>query len=500
MRVDMGAGNCLIMRLRTMNGTIPYAVFLAVFLLLPAMAQSQASNNAATNQPLSQSLQTNLPPPEAVDTNLLAPLPTLPTNQFPIAPAPLTAPFQSTVANFGAPASAGAGRPESPLLGNSSVGAPDFAGEATPATPGIYRYGPIDLHAHVIYSFSDATELQSGPGSRTSTVVNSVAPGLTLNLGSQWAAGYTRIYSFYSGAGYHNTTGDYAFLSGTASNADWQLTLAQTYSSLSLPLVETGAQTEEEAYVTALSVTHPLSEKWSVTLAGNQTFRFADPYTDIRAWTGSADVNYVVNSMLRAGLSFSGGYDAINQGTDITFESLQGTLVFHPGAKTLLAVSGGGERQQFSTAGMPSLLTPVFSADLQYALFRSTTISVNAVRTVTPSFFANQDNVLTMVNAGVEQKLCDKISLILNGGHSSMTYTTLAAGPLPAFYIGFPPIVPLNEQVRSDSSTFIRVSLAYRFRPSLRGSVYYMELQNTSSQGAFGFNTSQVGLQLSYQY
>jgi len=91
-----------------MNGTIPYAVFLAVFLLLPAMAQSQASNNAATNQPLSQSLQTNLPPPEAVDTNLLAPLPTLPTNQFPIAPAPLTAPFQSTVANFGAPASAGA--------------------------------------------------------------------------------------------------------------------------------------------------------------------------------------------------------------------------------------------------------------------------------------------------------------------------------------------------------------------------------------------------------
>jgi hypothetical protein len=292
------------------------------------------------------------------------------------------------------------------------------------------------------------------------------------------------------------------FLSGIMKLGDWMVGLSQSYSEGSQPLVETGVQTQEDAYATVLSATHPFSDRWVLSLGAGQTFRFTDQFSSVRDWSGSTALSYVFDPRIQAGLSLSGGYDSVALGTATTSQTLQGTLSMHPGAKTTLSVSGGAERQQFLGGGTPPTITPVYSLSLNYHLRPSTTISMTAARTTSPSFYANQNSVSTSFSGGVHQGLGRKLSLSLSGGYNTATYTltSLTPGPPPKYYFGFPSTPTDHQEVRSDSGTFVQVSLGYQFRPSLGGSVSYGYFQNSSSQSAFTFSGAQFGLQLSYHY
>jgi hypothetical protein len=268
----------------------------------------------------------------------------------------------------------------------------------------------------------------------------------------------------------------------------------------STPLIETGAQTEEQDYVTALSVSRRLGSRLSFTLGLNQTFRLADQFNDLRDWSANGSINYAISPKLQVGLSIGAGYDEVSLSPSLTFESYEAVLILNPGPKTTVNISAGIQDESFGTGGIPNSVSPVFSAAITYQLFRHTAIAVNAGTSISPSFFSNQVSTATSVGVSLQQQLTRKLSLALTGGYDVSSYQSIEPGPLPKYYFYGTATTTALQVTRDDTTSFIGASFAYAFRPRWNGSASYSYSKNSSSQGAFAYASSQFTVQLSYQY
>jgi opacity protein-like surface antigen len=146
------------------------------------------------------------------------------------------------------------------------------------------------------------------------------------------------------------------------------------------------------------------------------------------------------------------------------------------------------------------LLTPVFSAGLNYQLFRNTLLSAGASRSVTPSYFGNQVEVATTVGASIAQRLSPKLSLSLNAGYSTEPLIGIVPGqPLPQYFLGTPPRTALVED-EEQNSTSVGVGLSYAVLQRVAIAAFYSVSQNSSSQSNYKYSSSQIGFSVSYSY
>jgi hypothetical protein len=471
----------------------------SIFVLLARAAGRDVGANAATNQPGAQIVSTNpapmqniatpSPPPAGISQleaqNAL-------TNQFgvlPSQPPPL------------GPATIGSAQPASPIMGTSALsGAPRPVGPVT-VGPGISLWGPIDVHPRLLYTFLYGNGIEALPGQQSKTAINTVAPGFLLDLGKHWSIDYTPSFSFYSNPAFKNTTDESVTLRGDWTYGDWVLGLSQSYVSSSQPLIETGTQTEQEAYATALTASYQMGGKMSLQLGLNQNFRDAEGegLSNLHEWTTDDWLNYQAGRMFGMGIGLILGYDDLSIGSDMPFEQIQGRINFHPGPKFLLTLSGGVEDRQFTDPDAPPLISPIFTGALQYQIFQPTTLSLNASRTVTPSLFDNQIEVVTAYSGSIRQQLSRKFSLDANAGYTTMPLTSIEPGPLPQYFLGAPPQSTL-QVVRNDRITSFGISLSYAVVERATLSVFYRLSDNSSGQSSYAYTSRQVGLFLNYRY
>jgi len=470
----------------------------AVFILLASAAGQDVGGNAGTNQPGAQIVSTNPVPgqvveaqsPPAAATNLFEAENSL-TNQFGLAP------MQQPLLG---PRTVGSTQLTSPLMGTSVFAAPPGAGFApAPLGPGIPLWGPVDVHPQMFNSLTYGNGIESQPGQQKKTFVDTISPGLLFDLGSYWKLDYTPSYAVYSDPAFRNTLAESVLLSGRTTYEDWTLNIAQTYAKTDDPLIETGAQTEQEAYGTTLGAAYQMSSKLTLQLGASQVFSFADQFDSVRAWTGSSGLNCQIIPQFGMGLSLSGGYNDMSVGSSMPFESYQGTMNFRPGKKLSLTLSGGVEDTQFVHPSAPSLLTPIFSGSLRYQLFPATSISLSGSRSANPSYFGNQLEVATSVGGSIQQQLSKKLSLAFNAGYSTEPLTSIVPGPLPQYFLGTPPRTTLTEDLNNNSTSF-GASLSYAVIKRGTISVFYSVNDNSSSQANYSYSSHQVGLSLSYRY
>ena len=473
-----------------------------------------ASLRAALGQPASgvgndaaQPIQTNQVPAQGAELIPEQVVPPTMTNEVEAPPSAnlnlfATPALQTTPT----PTVPGSGLLGSPLMGTSVfAGSPAFGpsggggGGGGGEQASVLRSGPFSFYPSLGYSFSYGTGVESAPGQHTSTIDNTISPGLALAIGLHWYLDYSPSFSFYSANGFSDTTSQFVSLRGNESFEGWDFGLSQSYYSSSTVLVETGTQTSEVGYDTSLSLGHQLNDQLSFGLGASQSFQFTPGFSNVRDWDGSGSLNYQLTSRISTGLSLDAGFDSVSQGSDISYESVQGLLSFHPGVRTSLSFSGGAEVQQFSAGGAPSALTPIFSVFLSYLPVRGTTLTLSAARTVSPSFFVNQDVTSTTLTGGLVQGIYHKLTASVVASYGDSSYTAIVPGPLPTYYFGTAPVVPLTT-VRSDTTTALSVGLQYAFRPRLNCSVFYSISQNSSSAAAFTYTSSQIGVQASYHY
>ncbi len=358
-------------------------------------------------------------------------------------------------------------------------------------------WGPIHLHPHLLYRISYGNGLQAKPGDPSKTLINELSPGLLFDIGTHWQLDYTPTLRFYSSSSFSDTVDQMVNFSGGFDYENWMFSLSQGYASTSTPLVETGSQTDQETYNTALTASCMLNSYLSLDLGFHQDFRFVgqnagtqqvvqlQQLTDSRTWNVNAGLNYQFWPGLKGGLSLALGYDSIDLGSDMTHEQLELNLNWHPGQKLTVIFSGGFEDRQFLDSKAPDVINPIFSGSVLYQLLEATGFSLNANRVVDASYFNNQITETVEFSGAIRQRFFAKLFLDLTGGYRTSAYKTTVVG------------VTVH---REDDYAFFNARLTCPFLQHGTVSIFYDWSDNSSTEPGFGFSSNQAGLELGYRF
>jgi hypothetical protein len=371
-----------------------------------------------------------------------------------------------------------------PIGGTGLVSTNALVPGITESSP--FRCGPVTLRPSIWYQFLAADGIQSRPGRQVDTIIQTVTPGLLFDIGQHWSLNYSPSWTFYSSREFKDTLNHAASLVGRTSYEDWNLGLSQFYTKTSNPQLETGTQAEQENHVTRLDASYAFNSKLSLDMQLNQIFSMAESSTSFRQWSTMEWLNYQFWPRFTAALGAGGGYVDVDTGFNSTFEQVQGRINWLITDKTSVSVHGGFEERQFLDSGADSLLNPVFGASLQYQPFEFTRLSLDADREVSSSAFRNNEvTESTSITAALNQRLLEKLSLSLSGSY----YTTRYVSATTATSTG-----------RTDDYYAFNVRLSCPFLKRGTIAVIYQFMDNSSSETAFTYSSSQIGFEVGYRY
>jgi hypothetical protein len=354
-----------------------------------------------------------------------------------------------------------------------------------------FQWGPVVLHPRISYAFSYNTGLQSQPGQSSDSFINTVTPGITLDLGRHWQLGYSAGITFYSDNNFNNTVNHNITLAGQTAYEDWTFSLSQNVAITSDPQIQTAQQTDLQTYSTSFGATYQINDAFSLQLSLAQNVVDASGFTNSAGsswdWSTMDWLNYQWAPGLTAGAGVGFGYNSVSSGSDMTYQDYQGRFTWQIARKLNLSLNGGAQVRQFRNSGQSSLVSPIFGATITYQPFQFTTLSVNASESISSSYFQNQVTKTTSVNAGLSQRLFGRYFLSLNGGYAVTTYEDSAPGPQ-------------QFSGRDDDISSFSVGLSTAFLKRGTASASYSISKTSSNVGGYSYTSNQVGFQLSYGY
>ena len=381
--------------------------------------------------------------------------------------------------------------PAPPLTGTRQLYVPPAVPQPTLAP--LLHSGPLVVQPHLYYSLSYGNGIQASPGQLESSFVNQVDPGILLRWGDHWSLDYTPILNFYSSSAFRNTFDNAVTLTGGTTYEDWTFGLSQTYASSSDPIIETGAQTDQQTLSTSLSAVYQMSSKTSLQLGAGQDLQLASQtvsgqqLNNYNDWTTMDWLNYQFWSRFGAAIGAGFSYYSVQTGSDMTSEQIQARITWVVVKKLSLVLSGGGQDMQFLSSGAPNLISPTYSLSLQYSPFDVTTFSLSGYSAVSPAYFQDQVTESTSISAGVHQRLLGKLFLDLNGGYSTSTYHSSTSGSTAAGLGNY-------------DTTFFGARLGTTLLKRGYADIFYSVNFNSSGAAIYNYNTTMVGLELSYRY
>jgi hypothetical protein len=358
-----------------------------------------------------------------------------------------------------------------------------------------YQWGPVSFRPSLSYSFLYGTGIQSSPGNQQASVVQTVSPNFLFVIGSHWTLDYTPSWAFYSSREFKNTLNHTAVLSWGTSYEDWVLGFSQSYNRSDTPSIETGAQTEQESYSTAINASYQFNTKISLDMGLSQNFNNigngGNPANQLgnlansKAWSTMEWLNYEFWPRLSAGIGVGGGYTIQDGSPDSLNEQYQARVNWRATDKISFQLSGGLEDQQYLSGGAGALVTPIFGATIQYQPFEQTRLSLSANRSVSPSYFQSQNTETTSFTAGLNQRLLRKFNLGLSGGYTKTDYIATSSTAV----VG-----------RTDDTYSFSASLSHSLTKRGTISASYSYSENSSNVTGSAYSSNQIGVQVGYQF
>ena len=373
---------------------------------------------------------------------------------------------------------------------------------ASPLENQPFKVGPIVIRPNIFYQFLYGNGLQSSPGNKQNSIVQQVSPGLVFDEGLHWTLNYTPTFSFYSSSAFRNTINQFVQLQWATVWRDWVLSASQSYARTDDPQIETGGQTEQDTYSTALNGIYHINDKLSMNMGLNQAFNVYGQTSSTnlllglvnsRSWSTMNWLNDQFWPRFSGGIGLGLGYNQQQNSPDSTFQQYQVQMSWRATDKVSFQLSGGLEHQEYLSGSANSLLTPIFSAAVQYQPFEQSRISIVANRTVSSAAYQNQNVESTSVTGDFDQRLFGGLYLDLSGSYSTDNYVgtaTATGGP------------SRNDDIYSFNT---RLSCPFPKRGTV--SIFYQYSETASTQSgfahgssAFGYSSDQVGLSISYTY
>lgn len=361
------------------------------------------------------------------------------------------------------------------------------------------KFGHVVFRPHGTYQLIYANGLEAGRFAfpqfghtnyarlAVNTIIQTVSPGITVDLGRHWTVDYTPTIRFYSNHALRDSVDHSASILGSVSYEDWLFGLSQTFLLTDSSLAETAEQTRQELYETRLTASHQLSEKYSTDLLLRQQLTFVAGAQNSRTWSTLDWLNYQVGKRVYAGIGAGVGYVNVDVGPDQVYEQLLGRLQWRVSEKVSLSVNGGLDYRQFLDNGFSSPLNPIFGGSLQYQPFKHTQITFSADRSVSSSdyFLAAQSSENTTVSLNVSQRLLEKFYVSAGLGYTRTDFSGSFGG---------------NSTVRSDDNYFITARISRNFLKRGTVSVSYQYGDNYSSLPGYNYRSNQVGVEVGFAY
>lgn len=379
-----------------------------------------------------------------------------------------------------------------PQLGTDIVGIlnpgfnappPLLAGSTRPGVPKAMRWGPVTAHPHLNYGVAYANGLVAGPNQDDFSFINTVSPGVTLELGQRWMVDYTPSLVFYTDDAFENVVNQFATVRGSASSGDWDFGFGNSFAMTDNPLIETGEQTQQTVNTTQLSANRPITPVLSVDLGVSQALRWSNQFNDTFSWSTLNGINYRLRPNLTVGADVGFGYDLVDPGTDMTNERFLMSVSGLLGDKFNYNFSGGFEVRQFLDTDAEMKVSPILNLALNYVITEKTTVNVYGNRQVTPSYFDDQFSESLAVGAGISQRIFGRFIFSLRGGYR---------------WSDFNSTVNPTDIIQSQDFAFARAAITSRFLGRGTASVYYSWSNNSSNNQFVDLESNQFGLSLGY--
>lgn len=399
-------------------------------------------------------------------------------------------PFSSTPSSLygtsragGTPMMSAPGLPEQ--VGSSLSQANALASGSQPRTaPTALQWGPFDILPHAEYQMTYGNGLSSRPGVRENTFHHLISPGVVVQT-PHLRLDYTPSLSYYSSAAFKDTVDHRVSLVAGLTHGDWRFGLSHLFQTSSSPIIETAAQTDRAVHSTGLSATYRYSEKLSFDLTASQQIQETDSLNGTRQWSTMDWVDYHFTETLFAGFGAGFGYVDVDQGSNMTYEQIQGRLGWRPGPKLSVTVNGGIEIRQFIDVPVDDRVNPLAGLSAIYSPWEQTRFTLEVDRSVESSLLASQITESTEATLGVSQRFLGRINFRVSGGIRNISYQST---------------VPGLATSRTDDYFFVRTSVGTSLLKRGNISVFYHHGQNDSGSTGFSFDTNQYGLQVGYRF
>jgi hypothetical protein len=371
------------------------------------------------------------------------------------------------------------------VLGVPPFAVPTASAEGQAATETALKLGPLTFRPHADYAFTYGTGINSSPGNQGPAALHSVSPGLLIQS-THLSLDYTPNLVYYTKGNFEDTVNHSANLLATFGYSDWQFQISQGYQKTSSPLIETGTQTPTESFPTLLSAHYRFSEKTSFDFNLTQLVENAEELSSYIQWSTMNWIDYLIGSRTSLGTGVGGGYVDVAQGSDMSYEQIQGRIAWYPSPKTRVDLNGGVEIRQFlDLADVSDLVTPLYGITISYRPFEYTVLSIQGNRSVSTSILQDQVTDSASIAGSLNQRLLGKLNLAVSGGFRKTDYISTRVTTAPS---------------RTDDYPFVTVSLGAKVFKKGHLAVAYLHAVNDSTLSNFTYNSDQYTIQLGYHF
>ncbi len=383
-------------------------------------------------------------------------------------------------------------RPYEPA-GSSVVFRPSADSEAArarfPLRPGA---GPVALHPHAVVRVLRGEGFALGALPEQETSIQTVEPGLLARIGRRWRADATATWTRYSNPAFTDTSDSALTLSGDHAAGFWRLQEQARFESSTSLLMETAAQTRTRRGGGGLSLERDLGlgrlleaglehSRTRVVAVGSESFPVAPPWNETNArlrFTRRLANDLNATLQLAAGRMGSSSADSrqTRPGLGIRWQVAER---FQAGAEI------SRETREFEGSPRRVLRSDLGAVRCEYAPVATTRLTLEAARSVSPSFTAGEVNREGLVRAGLRQRLLGRLQIGANWIRRHQDYlSTAAPGGL----------------TRHDRSGTLDLALSCALLRRMSLTVLHRATRNTSSLAGYGFRSRQYGAELSARF
>lgn len=362
---------------------------------------------------------------------------------------------------------------------------PRLVAPVTAADTPVFQAGPVTLRWHFLYRYLYGDGIPSAPGQQRSTAIHDIAPTFLFDIGSRWIIDYTPAWKLYSNSTFQDNVDHSVRLNWGTAYENWVLSASQSYSSTSNPLIETGRQTDQDAWSTAFGATYAFNSRMAFETSLNLDERYAEASPDYRDWSTQHWLQFQLSPQVNAAIGIGAGYTEILSGPDMRYYRPQARFTWQATDKINLSLQGGVEERDTRAVNGVDVSNPIFSASIDYQPFETTKFTFGVDRAVATSYFASQVTESTGWSAGFSQRLLGEFYLRVDASHRESDYVATTAG------------VAAGRADKQD--TFgARLSTVLRGRTTL--AIVYRHNRNSSNLSVFDLSSNQAGFEIGYRY